>query len=111
MAQWTLVGYDGSAHVSEETVDPRRRVPWGMVNAVVISAVVGYLLLLALTLSIHSVPGVLGATDAAGNRIPAVIVILAQALGNRAGSIMTWFAVMAMWFCGVSCITATSRVM
>ena len=51
MAQWTLVGYDGSAHVSEETVDPRRRVPWGIVNSVVISAVVGYLLIFALTLS------------------------------------------------------------
>jgi amino acid transporter len=110
MAQWTLVGYDGSAHVSEETVDPRWRVPWGMVNAVIISAAVGYLLLFALTLSIHSIPGVLGATDAAGNRVPALIVILGQALGNRAGSIMTWFAVMAMWFCGVSCVTATSRV-
>jgi amino acid transporter len=110
MAQWTLVGYDGSAHVSEETVDPRRRVPWGMVNAVIISAVVGYLLLFALTLSIRDIPGVLGATDAAGNRIPAVVAILSQALGNRAGSIMTWFAVMAMWFCGVSCVTATSRV-
>jgi hypothetical protein len=32
-AQWTFTGYDASASVSEETVDPRRRVPWGMVMA------------------------------------------------------------------------------
>src|SRR5207302_1930597 len=40
-AQWTFTGYDASAHVSEETVDPRRRVPWGIVNSVAISGVVG----------------------------------------------------------------------
>jgi len=28
LAQWTLSGYDASAHVSEETVDPRRNAPW-----------------------------------------------------------------------------------
>src|SRR5256714_10990594 len=33
-AQWTFTGYDASAAVSEETVDPRRRAPWGMVMAV-----------------------------------------------------------------------------
>ena len=51
-AQWTFTGYDASASVSEETVDPRRRVPWGIVMAVVVSSVVGYLLLIALTLAI-----------------------------------------------------------
>jgi amino acid transporter len=110
MAQWTLVGYDGSAHVSEETVDPRKRVPWGIVNSMVISAVVGYLLIFALTLSIRSIPAVLSATDASGNHIPAMITILEQALGGRAGTAMSWLAVLAMWFCGVTCITSISRV-
>jgi amino acid transporter len=110
MAQWTLVGYDGSAHVSEETVDPRRRVPWGIVNSVVISAVVGYLLIFALTVSVRSIPAVLGATDTSGNHIPAMITILEQALGSRAGTAMSWLAVLAMWFCGVTCITSISRV-
>src|SRR5262249_61199929 len=32
-AQWTFTGYDASASVSEETVDPRRRGPWGIVMA------------------------------------------------------------------------------
>src|SRR5262249_32456938 len=46
-AQWTFTGYDASAAVSEETIDPRRRAPWGMVMAVAVSSVVGYLLLIA----------------------------------------------------------------
>jgi len=54
-AQWTFTGYDASASVSEETVDPRRHVPWGIVMAVVVSAVVGYLLLIALTLAIRDI--------------------------------------------------------
>ena len=110
MAQWTLVGYDGSAHVSEETVDPRRRVPWGIVNSVVISAAVGYLLIFALTVSVSNISSALGATDSAGNHIPAMITILGRALGSRAGTAMSWTAVLAMWFCGVTCITSISRV-
>src|SRR5215471_19727039 len=75
-AQWTFTGYDASASVSEETVDPRRRVPWGMVMAVAVSSVAGYLLLIALTLSINDIPSVLNAKDAGGNDVPAVITIL-----------------------------------
>jgi amino acid transporter len=108
-AMWTFTGYDASASVSEETVDPRRRAPWGMVMAVVVSGVFGYLLLLALTLSIASLPAVLEATDANGNRLPAVIAILVGALGERAGSLFSALAAMAMWFCGLSAVTWSSR--
>jgi amino acid transporter len=108
-AQWTFTGYDGSCHVSEETVDARRRVPWGMVNAVVISALVGYVLLAAITLSIRSLPAALSATDAKGNSVPAVIAILEQSLGASAGGAASLLAVMAMWFCGLATVTSNSR--
>jgi amino acid transporter len=109
-AQWTFTGYDASASVSEETVDPRRRVPWGIVMAVVVSSVMGYLLLMALTLAIRDIPGVLNARDASGHEVPAVIAILTTALGERAGGLVTALAAMAMWFCGLSAVTWTSRV-
>ena len=104
-AQWTFTGYDASASVSEETVDPSRRAPWGMVMAVVVSSIVGYLLLFALTLSIKDIGAVLNATDASGNSIPAVMVILDSALGQRAGAVFTGLVAMAMWFCGLSAVT------
>ena len=110
-AQWTFTGYDASASVSEETVDPRRRVPWGIVMAVVVSSVIGYLLLIALTLAIRDIPSVLNARDAGGHEIPAVIAILTTALGERAGGLVTALAAMAMWFCGLSAVTWTSRVL
>lgn len=109
-AMWTFTGYDASASVSEETVDPRRRAPWGMLMAVVVSGVVGYLLLIALTLSIKDIGAVLNAKDASGNDVPAVIAILATALGDRAGSLFSALAAMAMWFCGLSAVTWSSRV-
>ena len=112
-AQWTYTGYDASASVSEETVDPRRRVPWGIVMAVVVSAVVGYALLLALTLAIADIPSVLNARDASGNKVPeiTVIAIFSGALGARAGSLFTALAAMAMWFCGLSAVTWISRTL
>lgn len=109
-AMWTFTGYDASASVSEETVDPRRRAPWGMVLAVVVSAVVGYLLLFALTISIGDLPAVLSARDAGGNEVPAVIAVLTAALGERAGSLFSALAAMAMWFCGLSAVTWSSRI-
>ncbi len=110
-AQWTYTGFDASAHLAEETEDPRRHAPWGIVLSVAVSGVVGYLLLIALTLAIRTMPGAIGAKDAAGNAIPAVIAILATALGAKAGNAMAALASMAMWFCGLSCITSASRAL
>src|SRR5262249_62246402 len=68
-AQWTFTGYDASASVSEETRDPRRRVPWGIVMAGVVSSVVGELLLVRLALAITDIRGVLNAQDGSRARI------------------------------------------
>ena len=103
-AMWTFTGYDASASVSEETVDPRRRAPWGMVMSVAVSGVVGYLLLIALTLSIKNIYVTLNSDT------PAVITILVEALGERAGNLFSALAAMAMWFCGLSAVTWSSRV-
>ncbi len=109
-AQWTLSGYDSSASVSEETVDAHTSVPWGMVIAVAASGLVGYMMLLALTLSINDVQSVLNAKDAGGNSIPTVVAILVNALGTPAGKAVSVLAAMAMWFCGLGAVTGCSRV-
>jgi len=108
-AHWTYTGFDGSAHIAEETHNPRRVAPWGMVIAVAVSGVVGYILLLAVTLAIRSVPAVLAAHDAQGNPVPSVIAILQTSIGYRFGNALAAIASMAMWFCGLSCVTSASR--
>jgi amino acid transporter len=108
-AQWTYTGFDASAHMTEETNDPRRKAPWGIVLSVAVSGVAGYALLIALTLAIHSIPAVLSAKDANGNAIPAAIAVFQQALGAKFGNAMAALASMAMWFCGLACVTSASR--
>ena len=108
-AHWTFTGFDASAHMAEETEDPRRRAPWGMVLSVAVAGVTGYALLIALTLAIRNMHDALHATDAGGNSIPAAIAIFQTALGARFGNAMGALASMAMWFCGLSCIASASR--
>lgn len=110
-AQWTYTGYDGSAALAEETEDPRRHASWGIVLAVAVSGVVGYVMLLAITLAIRDIPAVLSAKDAQGNAVPAVIAILEQSMGARAGNALAAMAAIAMWFCGLASITSSSRLL
>jgi len=109
-AAWTYTGYDASAHVAEETLDPRRRAPWGIVLSVIVSGFFGYLLILSLAWAIPSLAGVLNAKDAAGNPLPAVLAIVTFTLGGRAGRAVLILAVAAMWFCGLAAVTSVSRI-
>lgn len=108
-AQWTYTGFDASAHMAEETANARRTAPWGIVLSVAVAGIAGYALLLALTLAIRSVPAVLSAKDAQGNSVPAAIAILSTALGAKTGNALAALTSMAMWFCGLSCVTSASR--
>ena len=99
-AMWTLSGYDASAHMAEETKDPRRHAPWGIVLSVGISGLIGYVMLIAMTLSIQQVkPGL----DAIG--------VFQAALGERAGNSVSAMAGVAMWFCGLSALANNSRAL
>ncbi len=104
-AHWTFTGFDASAHMAEETENPRLRAPWGIVLSVAVAGVTGYLLILALTLAIQDHRAILRSDT------PAAIAILQVALGPRIGNAMAAFASMAMWFCGLSCITSASRAL
>ena len=104
LACWTFTGYDASAHLSEETHDPSRNAPWGMVLAVLVSGIAGYAMLLAVTLSI----GDLEAARAADNPF---IFVLRGALGARGGNALVCVAMAAMWFCGLSSVTSNSRML
>ena len=52
LAQYTITGYDASAHMSEETRNASLGAAWGMVMSVVVSVVFGFILLVAVTFAI-----------------------------------------------------------
>lgn len=108
-AQWTYTGFDASAHVAEETLDPRRRAPWGMVMSVIVSGFFGYLLIISLTWAIPGIHQVLAAKDAGGNALPAVLAIVEMTLGSHAAAAVLGLTVLAMWFCGLAACTSVSR--
>ena len=105
MAQYTITGYDASAHMSEETRLASRSAAWGMVMSVVVSVVFGFILLVAVT---FAVPDVQGTLDAVAN---AVVYIWTTSLGDTWAEILLVIAVVAQFFCGTASVTSASRMM
>ncbi len=103
-AQWTFTGYDASAHAAEETVGARDAAPRGIVNSVIVSGLAGFVMLVAITLSI----GDLAATAKADN---AFLFVLHTALAGRVADALGWMVIGAMWFCGLSSVTSNSRML
>jgi amino acid transporter len=101
---WTFTGFDAAAHVSEETRDPERRAPFGIVSSVAVSAVAGFALVAALTLAVGDLPAIAGKPDAA-------LRVLTGALGEGAGRFALGLVVLAMWFAGLSSVTSASRML
>ena len=62
MAQYTLTGYDASAHLAEETHKASRSAAVGMIWSVIVSVIAGFILLIAITFAIPSKTGVLVST-------------------------------------------------
>jgi amino acid transporter len=105
-AQWTYTGYDASAHVAEETVMARLNSAWGVFLSVAVSFVVGYIMLLTLTLHI---PDIASTIDPANS--PAVLYIVYSNFDNVLfGHIIAIIIGVAMWLCGLSSITSMSRM-
>ena len=102
-AQWTYTGYDASAHTSEETRNARLHAPWGVFNSVVVSGAAGFLMLALVTLSIKDLSAAASATNP-------FVAILETALGSFAGRACLWLVTIAMLFCGLACVTSTSRM-
>ena len=103
-AQYTYTGYDASAHMSEETVNASRSAARGIVMSIVVSAIFGYILALGVTFAIQNL------TDTTGAGTFAVKEILLQSLGDSTAKVMLFIIVMAQLFCGMSSITAASRM-
>lgn len=103
LAQWTFTGYDAAAHVSEETIDPRKNAPRGIVSAVVLSIIFGLAMLLVVTLSIPNLDQAIAFGDNAFGEI------LKLRLGQSFGSLLAASILVAMWFCGLSTLTSASR--
>jgi amino acid transporter len=104
-AQWTYTGYDASAHVAEETVMARLNSAWGVFLSVAVSAIAGWILLMALTWSIPN-----GDVAAVANDPYPVLYIVAKNLSPFFTNLIATVIFGAMWLCGLASITSMGRI-
>jgi amino acid permease (GABA permease) len=105
LAQYTFTGYDASAHMTEETHGANTAGPRGIVMSILVSLFAGWILLIGITFAIqHYEPERTSATGVP----PAQIFI--DAVGNTGGKLLLLIAIGAQLFCGMSSVTANSRM-
>jgi amino acid transporter len=106
MAQYTFTGYDASAHMTEETHNAARSGPRGIYLSILVSLIAGWVLLIGMTFAIQKTNYVAEAT--AGNVAPGQIWI--DSIGRTGAELLLLVAIGAQLFCGMSSITANSRM-
>ena len=105
MAQYTFTGYDASAHMTEETHEAARSGPRGIVMSILISLIAGWVLLIGITFAIQKSNY---AGEATAVVAPAQIWI--DSIGRTGAELLLLVAIGAQLFCGMSSITANSRM-
>lgn len=113
MSQYTLTGYDASAHMSEETKNADKNGPKGIISAIGISIIVGWGYILGITFAVTNIPNLLSThNDAGGYAIAEIFYqVFKSRYGSGAGGIVCLCIVaVAIFFCGMSSITSNSRM-
>ncbi len=105
LAQYTLTGYDASAHMTEETKNAAKAGPRGIINSILVSLIAGWILLIGLTFAIQDYDGAVGSSTGVP---PAQIFI--DATGATTGKFLLLICVGAQLFCGMASVTANSRM-
>src|SRR5579859_923036 len=105
LAQYTFTGYDASAHMTEETHAAARRGPRGIVMSIVVSLFAGWILLIGITFAIQKAQY----TTYLGALVPPAQIFI-DAVGSAGGKLLLLIAIGAQLFCGMSSVTANSRM-
>jgi amino acid transporter len=105
LAQYTITGFDASAHTAEETNKASRMAATGMWTSVVASVIFGWILLLAVTFAI---PSTEGALENIGVVVP---WIWAESMSQTWAEFLLFICVVAQFFCLTASVTSASRMM
>jgi len=104
LTQYTITGYDASAHLSEETKSAANSAAKGLWRSIFYSAIGGWILLLSFLFAVQDVSKV----TAAGG---AVNEIFTEALGTNWHGTVLLISTAGQFFCTVACMTSTTRMM
>ena len=105
LTQYTITGYDASAHLSEETQSAANGAAKGIWRSIFYSAIGGYVLLMAFLYAVG--PNQQKVTNAGGF----VGAIFSNALSpNYAGTVLL-ISTAGQFFCTVACMTSCTRML
>jgi amino acid transporter len=104
LTQYTITGYDASAHLSEETHSAANAAAKGIWRSIFYSAIGGWILLLAFLFAVQDEKAV---TAGGGG----VAIIFTQALTVNWASLVLAIATIGQFFCTTACMTSTTRML
>ncbi|CAL2069094.1 MULTISPECIES: amino acid permease [Streptomyces] len=105
LAQYTFSGYDASAHLSEETSRASVSAAKGIVRAIWVSWLAGFVLLAGLTFAIQDYD----ATRTTATGVPPAQILL-DGLGTGGAKALLVVVIVAQLFCGNAEVAAASRM-
>jgi amino acid transporter len=101
---YTITGYDASAHTSEETVGAAVNVPRGILRAVIVSGLAGWVMISAITLAAPDM-------DAAAAKGADVVFFIINNAVPRPLAIALYAGItLAQYLCGLATVTSASRM-
>ncbi len=107
LTQYTITGFDASAHISEETHGAAKSAAQGVWRSIFYSAVIGWIVLLAITFAATDVKAINeGAVFGAGSAID----VFASSLSSSALKTVVLISTVGQLFCGAACLTSASRM-
>jgi amino acid transporter len=104
LTQYTITGYDASAHLSEETKSAADSAAKGIWRSIFYSAIGGWILLLSFCFAVQNV----GKVSAGGG---GVAVIFGQALSSKWAGTVLLISAAGQLFCTMACMTSASRML
>src|SRR6476469_6962921 len=107
LTQYTITGFDASAHLSEETSSASKAAAQGIWRSILYSVLGGYVLLLCVVFAIPN--GADGEPDnaLAGGGVAGIFV---ESLGTNWATFVLFISASAQVFCATSCMTSASRM-
>jgi amino acid transporter len=113
LAQYTITGYDASAHMTEETHTADVSGPKGIWKSIVISVFFGYILLIGVWYALNPFGGYTKALafqyPATGN-LAAPAAIFLESFGKGLSIFTILVVIGAQFFCGMASVTTNSRM-
>ena len=104
LTQYTITGYDASAHLSEETKSAADGAAKGIWRSIFYSAIGGWILLLSFLFAVQD-------SDAVSKGGGGVAVIFSQAMSPKWVATVLFISTAGQFFCTVACMTSSSRML